>query len=72
MKCMLRVNSADKERVLKNTYYSVEQKEKDGCTYLWYYATKYAREDMADLETAGYEVTLLRGWENDGFIKLFA
>lgn len=71
MKCMLKAKTADKESVLGSTYFSCEQKVKNGNTYLWYELAKYAREDKADIEKKlGVQVEFLKGWENDGFVNL--
>ena len=68
MKCMFVVNTPDKNKVLTISFFSIEQKVRDGKTYLWYEDDFYANEDAEDLRKHGMECTLKAGWENDGFV----
>lgn len=69
MKCILIVNTPNKEAVQRITCLSCVQKVKDGHTYLWYYKKNDAREDARELKKyQGVECTLKEGWEHDGFV----
>ena len=69
MKCVLKIKS-DKEKCLELTEMSVEQKQRDEYTYMWYESIKIAREDSKALSDAGIQVQILKGWEVEGFFSL--
>ena len=69
MKCMVVANCTNKSTVLDVAMFSVEQKEKNGQTYLWYEDDFYANEDAADLKANGIDCVIKTGWENDGFVN---
>ena len=72
MKCMLKVHTDDKEKVLLNTWSSLGSKVKNGCTYLWYRTKKEAKIEMyMILRNLMVQVNVLDGWENDGFTTIF-
>lgn len=69
MKCTLKAKCS-KDVFLKHTFYSVEAKHKDGFTYGFYHAKKFAAEDRDVLSKAGVPSDIISGWEVDGFVVL--
>lgn len=68
---MVIVNCPDKSTVMDVAMFSVEQKEKNGQTYLWYEDGFYANEDAKDLKANGIDCVIKAGWENDGFVNFY-
>ena len=69
MKCVLKTK-ANKAKCLELTEMSIEQKQRNEHTYLWYESIRFAREDARALSDAGIQVQLLKGWDVEGFISL--
>lgn len=70
MKCVLKVHTKDKMKVLDIALCSIEQKVKGDYTYLWYETLGLADDDQRSLDENGIGSELIKGWEVDGFITI--
>ena len=71
MKCVLKVESNDKTKVLDSALCSIEQKQRGNYIYLWYDTMSIAKEDQRSLSDAGLKSEILKGWEVDGFVSIY-
>ena len=72
MKVTLKLEDISKEIALDKCLMSCESKQIGNDTYLWYYAKKYAMEDLKSLTDVVKDVkyVIYPTWDIDGFFSI--